>query len=134
MTLSPTITAEPPAWLDICHAMIDVNSTHSFAFMAAANGAIYPIVVNNALQTFKDDAAKAAGLQNFIQISVAFGASSIVAAFAGAGEQAIGLGILICSVIVFGAYYTSRHVTWKSLQNSFTMPDPARIAIKQSKD
>ncbi|WP_434931759.1 purine nucleoside transporter PunC [Shewanella sp. HL-SH5] len=105
-----------------------------FAFMAAANGAIYPIVVNNALQTFKDDAAKAAGLQNFIQISVAFGASSIVAAFAGAGEQAIGLGILICSVMVFSAYYTSRHTTWERFKNSFTMPDPARIAFKKDED
>ena len=105
-----------------------------FAFMAAANGAIYPIVVNNALQTFKDDAAKAAGLQNFIQISVAFGASSIVAAFASAGEQAIGLGILICSLMVFGAYYTSRHTSWNSVQGSFIMPDPARIAIKKTKD
>ncbi|WP_434951608.1 purine nucleoside transporter PunC [Shewanella sp. HL-SH4] len=105
-----------------------------FAFMAAANGAIYPIVVNNALQTFKDDAAKAAGLQNFIQISVAFGASSIVAAFAGAGEQAIGLGILICSVMVFGAYYTSRYSSWNSWFDSFTMPDPARIAFKKDED
>ncbi|MGL4835684.1 MAG: purine nucleoside transporter PunC, partial [Shewanella sp.] len=48
----------------------------SFSILAAANGAIYPIVVNGALQQFSQNAAKAAGLQNFLQISIAFGASS----------------------------------------------------------
>ena len=105
-----------------------------FAFLAAANGAIYPIVVNNALQTFKNDAAKAAGLQNFIQISIAFGASSIVAAFASAGEQAIGLGILVSAVMVFGAFYTSGFKSWSALSQSFVTPDPARVAIKKFKD
>ncbi|NRB25419.1 purine nucleoside transporter PunC, partial [Shewanella sp.] len=54
----------------------------SFSVLAAANGAIYPIVVNNALQEFTDNAAKAAGLQNFLQIGIAFGASSLVAIWA----------------------------------------------------
>ncbi|MGZ9898207.1 purine nucleoside transporter PunC [Shewanella gaetbuli] len=105
-----------------------------FAFMASANGAIYPIVVNNALQTFKDDAAKAAGLQNFIQISVAFGASSIVAAFASANEKAIGLGILVSSVLVFGAYCVRRLRSWDKMTHSLTMPDPARVALKKHED
>ncbi|QIR14684.1 purine nucleoside transporter PunC [Shewanella aestuarii] len=105
-----------------------------FAFLAAANGAIYPIVVNNALQTFKNDAAKAAGLQNFIQISIAFGASSIVAAFASAGEQAIGFGILVSAVMVFCALYASGFKSWSALRQSFVMPDPASVALRKFKD
>lgn len=37
----------------------------AFSVLAAANGAIYPIVVNSALQHFSQCASKAAGLQNF---------------------------------------------------------------------
>lgn len=75
-----------------------------FSVLAAANGAIYPIVVNSALQEFSDNAAKAAGLQNFIQISISFGASSIVAMWAAKGEMAIGVGISICGLLVLAAY------------------------------
>jgi len=76
----------------------------SFSILAAANGAIYPIVVNGALQQFSQNAAKAAGLQNFLQISIAFGASSVVALWASAGEVAIGWGILCCAIMVFLGY------------------------------
>ncbi|WP_299002211.1 purine nucleoside transporter PunC [uncultured Shewanella sp.] len=75
-----------------------------FSVLAAANGGIYPIVVNSALQEFTENAAKAAGLQNFIQISVSFGASSIVAMWAAKGEMAIGVGIGICGLLVLAAY------------------------------
>ncbi|MBR9727154.1 purine nucleoside transporter PunC [Shewanella intestini] len=105
-----------------------------FAFMAAANGAIYPIVVNNALQTFSGDAAKAAGLQNFIQISIAFGASSIVASFAHAGAKAIGLGILISSLLVFVAFMISRVQSWHELGQYFTHPESARMGIGHEKE
>ncbi|MGL4895532.1 MAG: purine nucleoside transporter PunC [Shewanella sp.] len=76
----------------------------SFSILAAANGAIYPIVVNGALQQFSQNAAKAAGLQNFLQISIAFGASSVVALWASAGEVAIGWGILCCAIMVVLGY------------------------------
>ncbi|WP_244623001.1 purine nucleoside transporter PunC [Shewanella salipaludis] len=72
----------------------------AFSVLAAANGATYPIVVNNALQQFTQSAAKAAGLQNFLQISIAFGASSLVAVWAEQGERTIGLGILGCALLV----------------------------------
>ncbi|WP_394132982.1 purine nucleoside transporter PunC [Shewanella maritima] len=100
-----------------------------FAVMASANGAIYPIVVNSALQTFKQDAAKAAGLQNFIQISIAFAASSIVALFAHVYEVAIGLGIVASALLVMLAYWIRGLNSWQQLKSDFVMPDPARLAI-----
>ncbi len=86
-----------------------------FSFLAAANGAIYPIVVNSALQEFSDNAAKAAGLQNFIQISISFGASSIVAMWASQGEMAIGVGISICGLLVLAAYKLRGYKNKKAL-------------------
>jgi hypothetical protein len=50
-----------------------------FSLLAGSNRAIYPILANNALQQFSANASTAAGLQNFLQISIAFGASSLVA-------------------------------------------------------
>ncbi|NKF50602.1 Bcr/CflA family multidrug efflux MFS transporter [Shewanella sp. WXL01] len=76
-----------------------------FALQAAANGAIYPITVNQALQTFKGNATKAAGLQNFIQVSCAFFASSLMATFALYGEVAMGWGIIGSSCLVVVAIY-----------------------------
>ena len=76
----------------------------SFSLIAGACGAHYPIIVNSALQEFTKDATKAAGLQNFLQISMAFGASSIVAMWASLGDKAIGWGILICALGVLGGY------------------------------
>lgn len=88
--------------------IIDVNSIFplliAFSILAAANGGIYPIVVNNALQQFPKHAAKAAGIQNFIQTGISFGASSLVASFALMGDKAIGWGILVCSIGVMIGY------------------------------
>lgn len=47
-------------------------------FMAAANGAIYPIVANNALVSFKENSASASGLMNFLQMMLCVVASAIV--------------------------------------------------------
>lgn len=105
----------------------------SFSVLAAANGAIYPIVVNNALQEFTDNAAKAAGLQNFLQISIAFGASSLVAIWASLGEVAIGWGILACAIVVFGGYWLRKQNSWSQVKAHFVTPDPARIALNSDK-
>ncbi|MGS0676783.1 purine nucleoside transporter PunC [Shewanella sp. 30m-9] len=102
-----------------------------FSVLAACNGAIYPIVVNGALQQFPENAAKAAGLQNFLQISLSFGASSLVAIWATSGEVAIGWGIMICSFIVFIGYKLRNHNNWQEVSENIVMPDPARIAINQ---
>ncbi|MEI6858987.1 MAG: purine nucleoside transporter PunC [Shewanella sp.] len=91
----------------------------SFSVLAAVNGAIYPIVVNNALQEFTNNAVKAAGLQNFLQISIAFGASSLVAIWADLGEVAIGWGILICAIGVLGGYWLRKQKSWSQVRASF---------------
>ncbi len=43
-----------------------------FSLMAMANGAIYPIVVSNALKVFPNHSGKAAAFQNFIQLGLCF--------------------------------------------------------------
>lgn len=101
----------------------------SFSILAAANGAIYPIVVNNALQQFSQNAAKAAGLQNFLQITIAFGASSLVAIWASLGEVVIGWGILGCAIVVVLGYILKSQQQWGDFGHYFTAPDPARIGI-----
>lgn len=101
----------------------------SFSILAAANGAIYPIVVNSALQQFSQNAAKAAGLQNFLQISIAFGASSLVAMWASLGEVAIGWGILCCAILVVVGYVLKSQQGWGDFAKHFTKPDPARVGI-----
>lgn len=103
----------------------------AFSILAAANGAIYPIVVNCALQEFTKNAAKAAGLQNFLQMSIAFGASSLVALWAASGEVAIGWGILSCAILVLVGYKLRANGSWSEVKAHFTTPDPARIALEQ---
>ncbi|WP_325892499.1 purine nucleoside transporter PunC [Grimontia sp. NTOU-MAR1] len=67
-----------------------------FCFMAAANGAIYPIVVNKALEEFKSCSATAAGLLNFLQTMICFVASAVVSALAFHG-------LLTVSAVMMGA-------------------------------
>ncbi|MFT6984774.1 MAG: Bcr/CflA subfamily drug resistance transporter [Psychromonas sp.] len=50
-------------------------------FMAMANGAIYPIVANNALSDFREHSASAAGLMNFLQMMFCVVASALVSTF-----------------------------------------------------
>lgn len=52
-----------------------------FCGMALANGAIYPIVVANALLPFPQASGKAAALQNTLQLGLCFVASMIVSGF-----------------------------------------------------
>ncbi|MEZ8025978.1 Bcr/CflA family multidrug efflux transporter [Enterovibrio norvegicus] len=67
-----------------------------FCFLAVANGAIYPIVVNKALEDFKHCSATAAGLLNFLQTMICFVASGIVSALAVSG-------LLTVSAVMMGA-------------------------------
>jgi Bcr/CflA subfamily drug resistance transporter len=106
----------------------------AFSLLAGCNGAIYPIVVNNALQEFSNNASKAAGLQNFLQITIAFSASSLVAMCASAGDNAIGWGILACSVLVAVGYFIKSHDAWLQIKQHFVFPDPARLARESKKD
>lgn len=104
----------------------------AFSILAAANGAIYPIVVNDALQQFSDNAAKAAGLQNFLQISIAFGASSLVAVWASLGEVAIGWGILACAILVLVGFKVKSMRKFSDVTAELVKPDPARVGINAS--
>lgn len=52
-----------------------------FCLMALVNGAIYPIVVANALMPFPANTGKAAALQNTLQLGLCFIASLMVSAF-----------------------------------------------------
>ncbi|QCR36283.1 purine nucleoside transporter PunC [Nissabacter sp. SGAir0207] len=52
-----------------------------FCVMALANGALYPIIVANALLPFPQSTGKAAALQNALQLGLCFVASLVVSAF-----------------------------------------------------
>ena len=105
----------------------------AFSILAAANGAIYPIVVNCALQEFTHHAAKAAGLQNFLQMSIAFGASSLVALSASSGEIAIGWGILSCAILALCGYKLRANGTWFGVKAHFTTSKSILITLEQDK-
>ncbi|HBV40417.1 MAG TPA: Bcr/CflA family multidrug efflux MFS transporter [Erwinia sp.] len=66
-------------------AQVETPSTWAlllpFCGMALANGAIYPIVVSNALLPFPQASGKAAALQNMLQLGLCFVASMIVSGF-----------------------------------------------------
>ncbi|MBT1445441.1 Bcr/CflA family multidrug efflux MFS transporter [Shewanella sp. JM162201] len=98
-----------------------------FALLAAINGAIYPLLVTDALSPFANNAAKAAGWQNFIQLAMAFAGSYLVALNAAYVEQAIGSGIIICALIALSAWVWMNWAQWK---HEWCAPDPARIALK----
>jgi Bcr/CflA subfamily drug resistance transporter len=104
-----------------------------FSILAAANGACYPIVVNCALQVFKQASAKAAGLQNFLQIGMAFGASSLVAIWAAQGEVTIALAIIVCAVGVLAGYKVRELSNWQTIISGLQAPDPANIALHRDK-
>ncbi len=79
-----------------------------FCFLAVTNGALYPIVVNRALSSKPECAATAAGLQNSLQITISFGASALVAAFASMALPVTGLTIGVSALVVLlGAYWAS---------------------------
>ncbi|CAH0541990.1 purine nucleoside transporter PunC [Vibrio marisflavi] len=82
-----------------------------FCLLALANGAMYPIIVNQALSSAKHCAATAAGLQNSIQITVSSIASAIVATFALHAQSATGSAIFVCMVALLCSYFIA---TWKA--------------------
>lgn len=67
-----------------------------FCFLAMANGALYPLVVNKALEGFKHCSATAAGLLNFIQTMICFLASGTVSAF-------LSYGLVTISSVMFAS-------------------------------
>ncbi|MBY6186137.1 Bcr/CflA family multidrug efflux MFS transporter [Marinobacter hydrocarbonoclasticus] len=79
-----------------------------FCLLAVTNGALYPIVVNRALSSAPECAATAAGLQNSLQITISFGASALVAAFASMALPVTGVTIGAAALLVLlGAYWAN---------------------------
>lgn len=102
-----------------------------FAILAAINGAVYPLLVTDALAPFSSNATKAAGWQNFLQLGMAFIASAAVALIAHWFEKAIGVGILVCAGIVLLAWW---RMNWSAWRDNWCFPDPARIAVKADRE
>ncbi|MGF1742662.1 Bcr/CflA family multidrug efflux MFS transporter [Vibrio profundum] len=75
-----------------------------FCLLAVANGAMYPIVVNRALSSAKQNPATAAGLQNSLQISISSLASAVVATLATHALPITGLMITVCMLGLWGGY------------------------------
>ena len=73
-------------------------------FMAAANGAIYPIVANNALASFKSNSASASGLLNFLQMMLCVLASAMVSLFSEYGVIAMSAVMACQGVFVIVGY------------------------------
>lgn len=78
-----------------------------FCFIAVANGALYPIVVNRALSSCKNSPATAAGLQNSLQICISGLASALVAAFASQALPTTGFVAVLCTLGLLAGYLFS---------------------------
>lgn len=78
-----------------------------FCFIAVANGALYPIVVNRALSSCKNSPATAAGLQNSLQICISGLASALVAAFASQALSTTGITAILCTIGLLAGYFFS---------------------------
>lgn len=100
-----------------------------FCLIAMANGALYPIVVSQALANAKNSPATAAGFQNSFQVSVSSLASAIVAAFASYALPITGAVILICMIGLWAGYLLANEKSW----SHFTKPDNARV-VEESND
>ncbi|WP_354624498.1 purine nucleoside transporter PunC [Psychromonas sp. MME2] len=81
-----------------------------FCLVAVANGAIYPIIINQALAGFKSCSATAAGLLNFLQTMFCFISSAIVAAFAVQGLIAITLVMSAAAIVFVIGYQLSKRI------------------------
>jgi hypothetical protein len=100
-----------------------------FFFIAIANGALYPIVVNRTLSSAKQSPATAAGLQNSLQICVSGIASAVVAAYASMALTITGFAILVCLIGLWTGYFVSH----KKAVRHFTLPDNSRVVAEEEK-
>lgn len=98
-----------------------------FCLIAVANGALYPIVVNRALESAQQSPATAAGLQNSLQICVSSLASAFVAAMASQAQSITGIAIVICMGGLWMGYILSN----RELAKHFATPDNARVVSEE---
>ena len=77
--------------------------------MAMANGAIYPIVVAQALSPFPQAAGRAAALQNTLQLGLCFLASLLVSTLI-ATPLLTTTSVMLLTVLLAGlGYYLQKH-------------------------
>lgn len=98
-----------------------------FCIMAMANGAIYPIVVANALTPFPESSGKAAALQNTLQLGVCFLASLLVSVFVESAllaTTAIMAGTVV--LVAFGYWLKSDNVTRKLSDESLAASESGK--------
>ncbi|ALR16911.1 purine nucleoside transporter PunC [Vibrio natriegens] len=98
-----------------------------FCLIAVANGALYPIVVNRALESAHQSPATAAGLQNSLQICVSSLASAFVAAMASQAQSVTGIAIVICMAGLWVGYILSN----RELAKHFATPDNSRVVSEE---
>ncbi|PKH26538.1 Bcr/CflA family multidrug efflux transporter [Enterobacterales bacterium CwR94] len=79
-----------------------------FCGMALVNGAIYPIVVSNALLPFPQATGKAAALQNTLQLGLCFVASALVSALIHFALVATTSVMLLTAFLALAGYYFQR--------------------------
>ncbi|KXO12531.1 putative transport protein [Moritella sp. JT01] len=89
-----------------------------FCFLAVANGAIYPLVINAALADFKNCSATAAGLLNFLQTMFCFLASSVVSAFSEHGMYTVTAVMLFQGLLIVVGYVLAKHKKMNETANA----------------
>lgn len=96
-----------------------------FCGMALANGAIYPIVVANALLPFPQDTGKAAALQNCLQLGLCFFASLAVSSWLSHPLLTTSAVMLFTIVLVALGYLLQYGAAAKTVNGS-TSPEISR--------
>jgi Bcr/CflA subfamily drug resistance transporter len=81
-----------------------------FCVMALANGALYPIIVANALLPFPHSTGKAAALQNALQLGLCFVASLAVSAFISQPLMATVTVMLITVGVAASGFFVQRGI------------------------
>ncbi|PLR40552.1 Bcr/CflA family multidrug efflux MFS transporter [Chimaeribacter coloradensis] len=95
-----------------------------FCVMALANGALYPIIVANALLPFPQNTGKAAALQNALQLGLCFVASLAVSAFISQPLMAtVSVMLMTVGLALLGFYLQ---------HGAVNSPQPAATGLKNS--
>lgn len=95
-----------------------------FCGMALANGAIYPIVVANALLPFPDDTGKAAALQNCLQLGLCFFASLAVSSWL-TQPLLTTSSVMVSTIILVALGYALQHVAHDRTAETKNSPPPS---------
>ena len=108
-TILMSVMVASIATIVVLNVMFESTSVLSllipFCFVALANGGLYPIVVNQALQVYPEYSARASGLQNFIQSVMNAMASGLAAYFAMTAVFSASMVMcLFLSIVLYGLF------------------------------